>query len=272
MSLTINTNIPSIQANNQLSSKLKELQKNFESLASGKRINRAADDPAGLAIALDLLANADTGAVAARNISDGVSALSIAEGSLSSAADITVRMSELATQAANGTLSDTQRGALDKEYQALSAELNRISATTEFNGQQLLSGSTSISIQAGTGGGAESQIGVSLPGVSSSSLNLTANLLSQDSARQAIEQSKSAVSSLASSRAEIGAGESRLQAAFQNLKTAEVNQRGAASSILDADIALESANLARNKIAVQGAAAISVQANIIPQLAQKLLG
>lgn len=271
MAFSINDNIPSKQVDRQLHKRQEGLNSSLEKLASGKRINRAADDPAGLAVALDLLAVADTAAVATRNISDGVSAASIADGAIQSASDITVRLSELAQQSANGTLSAEQRTSLNNEYQQLTAELDRISATTEFNGQKLLSQSSTINIQAGTDGSSDSRIAIALPGVSSSSLGLTADISTADGARQAVEQTRSAQQSLAKSRGEIGSGVSRLTEAYENLRSGEVSNREAASRILDADVADESAKSIANQIGLQSGVAIKVQANQLPQLALNLL-
>lgn len=272
MSLTINTNIASLNTAKELGKAIKDTNSSFEKLSSGKRINKASDDPAGLAVALDLLAQADTGRVAARNISDGVSALSIAEGSLESVSSITTRLAELSTQASNGTLSAEQRTALNSEYQSLTAELDRIASTTEFNGQKLLNGSSTITIQAGTDGSPSAQIGTQLPGVSAAALGLTADLSSQESARLALDQTKAATSAVASSRAEIGASESRLQTAFDNLKTSELNQRQAASRITDVDVAEESTRLVANRIRTQASLSILASANAQPQNVLKLLG
>lgn len=272
MPININTNIPSLQVDRQLSSQSRALNRSFEKLATGKDINRASDNPAGLAIALDLLANADTGNVAARNISDGISTASIADGALQSASDITTRLSELATQASNGTLSSEQRSSLNNEFQALTSELDRISQTTEFNGQKLLTGNTSVALQVGTTGSADSQIALSLPGVSTSGLGITRDLSTQANAQAALDQVKTAGQTVASARGEIGSTVSRLSTAFENIKTSELNQRDAASRILDVDVAKESANLVSLQIRQQAAVAVKAQANILPQLALKLLG
>jgi flagellin len=272
MSITVNTNLPSLASQRQAENSTNSIRKDFERLASGKRINSASDDAAGLAIALDLLSDAGTRGVASRNISDGVSLASIADSALASTTDITTRMSELATQAANGTLSGSQRQALNNEYQELSRELDRIAQTTTFNDQQLLSGNSSFSLQAGVDGQKTSQINLSLPGVSSSSLGLTSDLLSQESARAAIEEVDLAIDSLTSSRGEIGATVSRLETAFENIKTAELGERDAASRIQDADVAQESSNLVADRIRQQISTAIQGQANGAPAIAMKLLG
>jgi flagellin len=268
---SINDNIPSRKVDRELSKKTNELRKNFESLSSGKRVNSASDDPAGLAVALDLLTDAAVSDVGSRNISDAVSAANIADGSLQSATEITTRLSELATQASNGTLSDSQRGQLNKEYQSLRTELDRISQTTEFNGQKLLNGSTSISVQAGTDSQSTSQLAVNFPGVSSSSLGLSSDISTQAGAKAAIDEAKAASETIASARGTIGADVSRLDTALENIASASINLRDAASQILDADIAETSAKLTANKIGQQAAIAIKAQANIQPENVLKLL-
>ncbi len=271
MAISINTNISSLRVDRSLSKRQSGVDKSFEKLSSGKDINRASDNPAGLAVASQLLAGADTSAVAARNISDGVSIAAIAEGAVGSASEITTRLAELATQASNGTLSDDQRGALNNEYQALRSELDRISQTTEFNGQKLLSGSSATALQVGTDASAASQISLTLPGVSSDSLGIAPDISNQANARQAIEQAKSAQATLAASRGEIGSTVSRLGTAYENLKSYEVNSREAASRIVDADVAKESSLLIANRIGQQAAVAVKAQANIGPSLALDLL-
>lgn len=255
------SNINSSTINRNLNNATSKINRDFETIASGKRINRASDDPAGLAIAEQLLAAAQTNAVAARNISDGVSVANIAEGGLESAGNITSRLSELAQQSANGTLSDSQRAALNNEYQSLQSELDRIAQTTQFNGQQLLSGSSNLGLQAGTDGSVNSQINLSLPGVSSSSLGLSADISTQEGARQALEQSKAATESIAQARGSIGATVSRLDTAYESVKTSEVNQREAESRIRDADYAEATARLVRNRIAQQADVALAAQSN-----------
>jgi len=270
MSIAINNNVSSLNNQRQLNKKTSKLGQNFERLASGKRINRAKDDAAGLAIALQLEESARVSVAATRNISDGVSAATIAEGAMDSASSITIRMSELAQQASNGTLSDDQRAALNNEYQSLQSELDRISTTTEFNGQQLLSGN-SIDIQAGTDGTGNSQINLTTPEVSASGLGLTTDLLTQEGAQQALEQSKDATAELASARSEVGAVVSRLETAYDNLKVSTVNELEAASRIQDADVAKEAAGLTANKIGQQIGVSLAAQANQQPALALKLL-
>ncbi len=273
MPISINSNISAVNTQRFVKKSTEELKSSFEKLSSGKRINSAADDAAGLAIATDLLANAKAGDVASRNISDGVSAAAIADGGLQSASDITGRLSELATQAANGTLSDEQRSSLNQEYQALSTELDRIAQTTEFNGQKLLTGQSSISVQAGTDGSSTSQISLPLPGVSTTSLSIASTDIStQAGAKAALDATKAATQSIASSRADIGATVQKLDTAASNLSVSNENQRAAESQIRDVDVASETANLVKAKIKQQASVAVLAQANQQPNQVLKLLG
>jgi flagellin len=242
------------------------LQNNFKKLSSGLRVNSASDDAAGLAVATELLTSAKIDDTGSRNISDALSAANIAEGAIGSASDITTRLNELATQASNGTLSGAQRDALNQEYQALSGELDRISQTTQFNGNQLLDGSTQIGVQAG-----QSELSIKFPGVSASGLGLASNLLTQESAKAALDESKAATETLASSRGEIGASVARLDTAFENIRSSSVASQSAASQILDADFAEVSSKLAANKISQQASVAINAQANLQAQNVLRLL-
>lgn len=272
MALTINNNIDSLRANRELSKSKKEEDKSLERLSSGKRINKASDDAAGLAIAMELLSESDLSAVASRNISDAASVANIAEGAIETSTDIVTRIGELATQASTGTISADQRSAIGAEISQLTAELDRISQTTSFNGQNLLSGSGSISVQAGTSGGSDGNVSFSLPGVSSASLGLTGNVSTQANAQALLDAAKSATNTLASSRGEIGSAQSRLGTAFENLQQARVNTKEAGSRILDADIAEEVSKLSSARIRTQIGASVSAQANQQPANALKLLG
>ncbi len=272
MALTINSNVSATNAENQLSKKTKAVESSFEKLASGNRINKGADDAAGLAIAAALSTNVDAASVAVRNISDGVSLASVADGGLEAAGEITGRLAELATASANGTLNDSQRGSLQQEANALVSELDRISQTTQFNGQQLLSGSFSSSIQAGTDGSSSSQVGVSLPGVSSGSLNLASfDISSAAAASSALSNAKAATATVSEARGEIGSVVSRLDTAFNELKVRQENESSALSRIRDVDVAAESAKLISNKIGQKAGVAVLSQANQQPAQVLKLL-
>jgi len=273
MALTINSTVNSLSNLKNLNKASSDLKKANERLSSGKRINSASDDPAGAAIAARLASSAQIDAVAGRNISDGYSIADIADGALQSAGDITTRLSELAAQASNGTLSDSQRSALNDEFQSLKSELDRISNTTEFNGQQLLSGSGgSFDLQVGEDGGSNSQITLKTTGVSSASLNLSsANISTQAGAQAALDQAKAANDSVAQTRGSVGAVVSRLDTAYGNVKTSEVNQREAEDRISSADIAQEVANRLRASILQKGDVSLQAQANSSSANVLKLL-
>ena len=264
MASTINSNIPSLKVDRTLKQKTDALAKNFEQLSSGKRINKSSDDPAGAAIVAALTAEGAAGGAAVRNISDGSSLADIADGGLQTASDITGRLSELATQSANGTLSDSQRASLQGEANALVAELDRISATTQFNGQQLLSGS-STTIQAGTDGGSDSQISLSLPAVSSSGLSLNSfDISTAASAQAALTSAKAASATISDARGEVGATQSRLEEALSALQVKNENTASSRSRIEDVDVAAAAASLVANRIGQQAGIAVKAQANQQP--------
>ena len=263
MAIKINNSSDSLSNIRNLGRATSDVNKANERLSSGKRINRASDDPAGAAIAAQLAASAEVSAVAARNVSDGVSIANIADGALESAGDITARLSELATQAASGTLSDSQRFSLNQEFQSLKSELDRVSATTEFNGQQLLSGSgSSFDLQVGQDGSADSQIKLKTVAVSSGSLGLGASDIStQAGAQAALTQAKAATDVVSQTRGDIGSVVSRLDTAYNNIKSSEVNTREAEDRISSADIAQEKANQVRGLILQKGNVGLQAQAN-----------
>ena len=148
MALNVNTNVPSLNAQRHLDSSTLSLNKSLERLASGLRINSAADDAAGLAIADRLRSDVRIASQAIRNASDGISAISIGEKALGKAGDILTRLSELASQSSSGLVSDSQRSALQEEFTALVSEIDRISDTTSFNGVNLLSAGTTVACAA----------------------------------------------------------------------------------------------------------------------------
>ena len=161
-SININSNIASLNAQRRLGQSTQSLRDSFARLSSGLRINKASDDAAGLAVSSQLQADKSVLSQGVRNLNEGISLLSIADSALGELSNITVRLTELAEQAANGSLSDAQRGALDEEAQALSDEYLRIVQTAEFNGQQVLSSEFGeLRLQAGYGlrGGVASELG-----------------------------------------------------------------------------------------------------------------
>lgn len=259
---------------NNLSKALDGQKSAMERLSSGKSINRASDNAAGLAVLAQLDASFVSLGQASRNISDTSSALAIADGATEQIQNMTGRLQELATQAANGTLSDSQRGALQQEYSALTQEIQRIGSTTEFNGIKLLDGG-SFTAQVGTDASSSSQIGVSGINVG----NLVSNVASQDIGTQAGAQAAlSAVSqfsdNLSQARGDkIGAVQSRLDVAQSNVSTQAIGTQQAASSIGDADVAEEAAQMTKNKILAQVSTALLAQSgNLDRDRVKSLLG
>lgn len=285
MAITIGSNTPSINAQNKLGKTTDALNKVYEKLSSGQRINRASDDAAGLAIADRLRADARIASVAIRNANDGISVIAIADSALGEIGNVLGRLAELAEQSANGVFTSTQRSALASEFAALSSEIERIANTAEFNGVKLLSGGSALTLQVGFKGvDANSQISFSgvqgtlqslglgnASGALLFSINDSTNALGQSAAQFALDAVKNAISSLTTNRGTLGATESRLNVAITNLQTARENFLAAESRIRDVDVASEAAELTRLGILQQAGAAILGQANQQPQIALSLL-
>lgn len=238
-----------------------ELNGIYNKLSSGKRINKASDDAAGLAIANSLAVTVSLSNVGKRNIGDGTSALAIADGALQQMTDIGTRLSELATQSANGTLSDSQRSALNQEFQALTQEAQRIGATTSFNGKSLLDGN-SIQIQAGTDSSADSQLTVEgIDGASLSGSVSSFDISTAAGASAALGGVSSFLTNVNSARGNIGAIGSRLDSARGNLDSLSENAAAARSRIEDYDIAEGVAQRAAAQIRLDASTAVSAQAS-----------
>ena len=285
MAITINTNVAALNAQRRLGQSTGELRTSFERLSSGLRIVRAKDDAAGLAIAESLKADSRIANVGIRNANDGISLISIADGALDQIGSVLTRLGELAEQSANGVLSTTQRSALQNEFSNLGSEIERIANTTSFNGLNLLSGTQAVALQVGFNSTANSQIsftgvqgtlqslGLASTGSSALiySLNDTTTVTGQAASKSALDAVKSAISSLTTNRGTLGAAESRLNYAINNLQVARENFQSAESQIRDVDVAEEAANLTRLNILQQAGASVLAQANQQPSLALSLL-
>lgn len=244
--------------------------KSFAQLASGKRINSAADDAAGLAIATGLAASITQISQAGRNVSDAASALSIADGALGQVSEITTRLQELATASANGTLSDAQRTSLQAEYSALSSEVQRISETTTYNGKQLLDGS-SLNVQTGSGGESLNVGGVNLQSLASS---LTSqDIGSQAGAQAAMSAIEQFTKDLSTQKGgSIDAAMSRLDSIQNNLSSRRVAEQGSLSRIQDADVASAVLETTRNKVLQQYQVSLINQASFMQKSMLSILG
>ncbi|MZG54527.1 MAG: flagellin FliC [Nitrospinae bacterium] len=284
MPVRIFNNIASVNAQRILGSNNDRLAKSVERISSGIRINKAADDAAGLAISEALRSDIRSLRQAVRNANDGISLINVAEGALNEQASILIRLRELSSQAATGTVGSTERQTIQLEFSALRSEIDRIAATTQFNGQGLVDGSLAsgvasanqVLIQVGIDSGANSRINlnseIALAAVTASSLSInTLSITSADGALTALDSINTAISTVTQGRGKVGAVQNRLARSVANLSVTIENLAAAESSIRDADIAEEIATLTRNQILVQSSTAMVGQANLIPQSILQLL-
>jgi len=284
MPVRIFNNIASLNAQRTLSNNNDRLATSVERIASGIRINRGADDAAGLAISEALRSDIRGLRQAVRNANDGISLINVAEGALNEQSSILIRLRELASQAATGTVGSTERATIQLEFTALRNEIDRIANTTQFNGQGLVDGSLAstvsstnqVFIQVGIDSGVNSQINlnteINLSAVTSSSLGVDVlSVTAADAALTTLDSINTAISQVTQSRGSVGAVQNRLTRSVANLSVSIENLQAAESAIRDADIAGEIATLTRNQILVQTSTAMVGQANLIPQSILQLL-
>ncbi|EPZ50392.1 putative flagellin protein [Bacteriovorax sp. BAL6_X] len=276
MGLRIATNTAAQMVQKNIKQTGKASGEALQKLSSGKRINKSADDAAGLAIAKNMEAQVKGLRQASRNANDGISMVQTAEGAMNETSNILVRLRELSVQAASDTIGDTERGFLDKEYQQLVKEVDRIAESTKFGSLSLLNGSGSeMDIQVGTFAGENGQIQYdpSQTNATASALNISGlSVASKDDARSSMENVDEAITSLSEQRANLGAVQSRLQSSVNNLEIQATNLDASRSVIEDADVAYESSQLASSNIAKQAGIASLAQANNINSSALRLVG
>jgi flagellin len=284
MPIRIFNNITSINAQNLLGQNNNRLSNSVERISSGLRINKAADDAAGLAISEGLRSDIRTLRQAVRNSNDGVSLINIAEGALNEQGGMLIRLRELASQAATGTTGSTERATIQLEFNALRNEIDRITHTTVFNDQKLIDGSLASSvssanqifIQVGMDNNANSRINLNeqldLKAITVSALNIDSlSVTGSSGALDALEAINTAIGSVTAIRGQVGSVQNRLVRTISNLNISVENLQAAESQIRDADIAEEVALLTRNQIMVQASTAMVGQANLIPQSVLQLL-
>ncbi len=270
MGLRINTNVPALNAARVLRRTTLDLNKTLEQLSSGLRINRAADDAAGLAIAEAFRSQVRGTQVAQRNAQDGVSLVQTAEGALSETTNILQRMRELAVQAANGTQSDSNREAIQREIDQLILQITAIATDTEFNGIKVLNTTNAIEIQAGIYSG--QTLAISTASVTAAALGVSGLVVStQDLAASAISVIDDALKNVNTLRARFGAYQNRLEFTINTLAIQEENAAAAESAIRDADLAQVTIRFTRNQILLNAGTSVLAQANIVPQTALQLL-
>jgi len=276
MGLRIATNIASQNVQKNLKEVSNAGNSQLEKLSSGKRITKASDDAAGLAIATNLEAQTKGLRQATRNANDGISLIQTAEGGLNETSNILVRLRELTVQAASDTVGEQERGFLDKEYQQLTKEVDRISDSTTFNGSQLLNGKGkgTMDFQVGAFAGEQNKITFDSTETDSSSSSIGISgtgIGSKDDALGAIATVDDAINKVSGQRANLGSIQSRLGSTVKNLETQTINQDSARSVIQDVDVAEASAALASNNVVKNAAVSTLAQANQIPNSALRLI-
>lgn len=277
MGMRITTNVPALNAQKNMVQNSREMQKSMTQLSTGSRITKAGDDAAGLAISENIKATIRSYGQASRNANDGISMIQTAEQGMGEVSNIITRLRELGVQAASDTIGETERGFINKEVEAMKAEIQRVAESTSFGSRKLLDG---------TGGTYDLHIGISANEATdwisydSSVSNVQADNLgisdldftSKEGARAGLAALDTAQSNVNGSRATLGALQNRLTTTIDVLGTMNENMSAANSRIRDADVAASSSDLARNNVLLQGTTATLAQANALPQMALKLIG
>jgi len=287
VSIVVNTNVASLIAQRNLSSNTGNLVKSIERLSSGYRINRAADDAAGLSISENLRGTIRGNKQAINNIQDGINMLQIAEGGLAVINENIQRIRELCIQAANDTNSSVERDAILSEVTARLSDIDRIAKSSKFNNINLLDGTANATLQVGAGSELStntisiqnSVLGratISSLGFSASvngiALSVTGATWSSNTIRLYLDVLDVALSDVTSRRSNIGAYQNRLESALNNLEVATENVQAADSRIRDLDVAKETSNMTKYQVLQQASASVLAQANNLPSVALKLLG
>ncbi|MEO5667310.1 MAG: flagellin [Bdellovibrionota bacterium] len=274
--MRINTNMLSVNAQRNLKSIQGTLASSSEKLASGSRINKSADDAAGLAISENLNGNIRSLRQAGRNAQDGVSFIQVAEGGMNEVGNMITRLRELSVQASSDTVGAKERGYLDREAQQMKLEIERIAQSTEYNGQNLLNGSgEKLDFQIGTKNNEfldrisynPGETNVSLDSLGLSGIDIT----QKGSAQDGLEKLDKSLIVLNSNRSNLGALQNRLQSTINNTETGIENFSAAVSRIKDADYAAVTADLARDTVKTQASTSVLAQANQSTSMALKLL-
>ncbi|MGM0577152.1 MAG: flagellin [Myxococcota bacterium] len=275
--LAIMTNAGSLSAQNNLQQTSQMMQKSVSRLSSGLRIQSAADDAAGMAVSENMRAQLKGYDQALRNANDGISILQTAESGQQTISDMLVRMRELAVQASNDSISDTERGYLDTEFTDLVNEIDRVSDTVEYNGMTLLDGTAgdagTLTFQVGTRNSTNDRVTTSLGAVDATTLGVDASTVDTvANAQSTIDSLDSAMETLATQRAGLGAAINQLGQSATHLGRTIENYGTAMGQIRDTDMAAESASFAKAQVLQQAGVSMLSQANALPNLALQLLG
>lgn len=279
MALSINSNLTALNSQTQLRQTDQAKRQVLAQLASGKAVNGAADNGAGLAVAEALRSQVTGDNQAIRNAVEGVSLTQTAEGALSQLTQNSQRIEELAVQAGNGTLNASDRDALQKEVDQLTQANSQIIQSTNYNGTALFNGGSNTTFQVGAAGSSDAQVSVRAPDLTAGSTalngynanpNATATIDLSNPAT-ALSRVQADLKQLGSSRADLGAASNRFGTAIDNLTTSSINAEASRSRIQDVDYAAASAELARQQILSNSSVAVQAQANLTPQYAASLL-
>jgi len=273
--MVVQHNLTAMNSNRMLNVTTASQSKSTEKLSSGYKINRAADDAAGLAISEKMRRQVRGLTQASANAQDGISAVQTAEGALAEVHDMLQRMNELAIKASNGTNTSDDRAYIDSEVQALKTEIDRVATTTTFNEQNLLDGNFNADLQVGAENAAAQRINVSISGMDTSSLKIDAIAVSGASAgdaEKAIDSIKAALATVSEQRSDLGAIQNRLEHTIKNLDNVVENTTSAESQIRDTDMATEMVKYSNNNILAQAGTAMLAQANQSNQNVLSLLG
>ena len=277
MGLRINTNVASLSAQRSLNNVTEAKNSNLEKLSSGERINKAADDAAGLAISEKMKAQIRGSQQADRNANDAISLIQVAEGASNEVSNILVRLRELSVQAASDTVGDTERAFSDKEYQNLVQEVDRIAQSTSFNGQTLINGEgEKVDFQIGTYNDENNDrlsYDVASANLTTGALGIDgSSVASKEASQMNLDAIDKALDTVNGNRANFGALQNRLQATSRNLQIKTENLAAANSRIRDTDIAQVSAEMTKNNILSQSGTSVLAQANSAGQSALRLIG
>ena len=274
MGMSIKTNVSALDAQKNLMGTELDLNNSLAKLSSGFRITKAADDAAGLAISVNLGAQIKSYNQAVKNGNDALNVVQTADSSLNETQNILTRLRELGSQSASSGVSNTERGYIQNEVNGLVSEIDRIANATEYNGVALINTSAALTFQVGIRNvAANDQIVVTTASATSSSLGVNALSLSTlTGAQQALGTIDTALQSVSSTRATLGAQANRFEKVINVATQASVSLSAAQSRIRDVDVAEETSNMSRTQILMQAGVSVLAQANQMPQVALKLLG
>ncbi|MFK3906531.1 flagellin domain-containing protein [Pseudomonas monteilii] len=279
MALTVNTNTTSLGVQKNLNRATDALSTSMTRLSSGLKINSAKDDAAGLQIATRMTSQIRGQTMAIKNANDGISIAQTAEGAMQEQTNILQRMRELAVQANNSSNSEKDRTALNTEFASMSDELTRIANSTQLNGKNLLNSAVTMSFQVGSNTGTENQISITLANLTASALGVNSGAIAISGADSAISANfsaavnaiDSALQTINSTRADLGAAQNRLTSTINNLQNINENAEAARGRVQDTDFAAETAQLTKQQTLQQASTSVLAQANQLPSAVLKLL-